>query len=169
MRSHRVFLLTLGLTSTLAACGTKDGADLAADSGAGADGISADDQARAEALWTEISGFESWPQVEPWVGVVESTSVHLDQVQIWVNQTSYDTITAGGGGDMADGAIHIKAAYRDGQTTPANYTVMEKQDGAWFHVRYTPDGGVELAGDAALDACQGCHSGGQDEVLFVEW
>jgi hypothetical protein len=163
----RKMLWVLAATG-LVACGDKDGTD--SGDAAGADGgVSAEDQATAEALWTEIDGFESWPQVDPWIGVVESTSVHLDQVQIWANQSSYDTITAAAGGDMPDGAINIKAAYRDGESDPANYTVMKKTGGAWFYARYSPSGDVELAGESALDACQGCHSGGQDEVLFATW
>ena len=165
MKPAHVFCIALGTI----ACTPKDGGDGSLDTGSDDGGVAADDLARAEALWDEMAGFEDWPQVEPWIGIVESTDVHLDQVQIWVNQTAYDTITAAEGGDMADGAIHIKAAYRDGESTPANYTVMEKQDGAWFHVRYAPDGGVDIAGASAIGSCQGCHSGGQDEVLFVEW
>lgn len=156
--------------AALVACGDKgDDTGAAGDDSGDSGGLSAADQAAGEALWSDIQGYESWPQVSGWEGVVESTSVHLDQVQIWVNQTSFDHIAAGGGGDMADGAIHVKAAYNDGETTPANLTVMQKSGGSWQYARFSPDGDVELAGESALASCQGCHSGGQDEVTFTTW
>ena len=67
--SLRIFLASLTLVAV--ACGKDDG-----DSGAAQlDGTSADDQAMAEALWAEIDGYESWSQLDPWVGIVASTDV----------------------------------------------------------------------------------------------
>jgi hypothetical protein len=152
----------VGWALALTACGDK------ADD-TGTDGLSAADRAAGEAMWEALDGFEDWPQVEGWEGIVDSTSVHLDQVQIWVNPAAADTIDAGAGDDMPDGAITVKAAYRDGETSPANYTAMRKAGGAWEYARFSPDGTVEVAGQSGLDTCQGCHAAGQDEVLFVSW
>lgn len=164
----RKMLLALAATA-LVACGDKDGDDSAGDSGDAGSGISAEDQATAEALWSEINGYSGWPQIDPWVGVVESESVHGSHVQIWANQAAADHIAAAGGGDMVDGAITVKEGYSSADGAAEAITVMKKSGGSWFYARYSAAGDIELAGESALGSCQGCHSGGQDEVLFVTW
>ena len=157
---------------SLLACGDKDdAADTGGgdDSGATGGGIDAADLATAEALWSEISGYSSWPQIAPFEGVHASDSVHGSHVQIWANQASADHIGAAGGGDMVDGAIHVKEGYSSADGAAEAITVMKKDGGSWFYARYTADGDVQLAGESALGSCQGCHSGGQDEVLFATW
>ena len=70
---------------------------------------------------------------------------------------------------MADGAIHVKEGYSSADGAADAITVMKKDGGSWFYARYSPSGEVEMAGEGALGSCQGCHSGGQDEVLFATW
>lgn len=167
MRKMLCVLATLG---TLA-CGDKDGDGDSggSESGDAGGGIDAGDLATAEALWAELGGYEAWPQIAPWEGVQVSESVHGSHVQIWANPTAADHIAAAGGGDMADGAIHVKEGYSSADGAAEAITVMKKSDGSWFYARYSPDGEVELAGESALGSCQGCHSAGQDEVRFATW
>lgn len=166
----RVALASLTLVAV--ACG-KDGGDSGA---AELDGTSADDQAMAEALWAEIGGYESWSQLDPWVGIVASTDVHGDYVQIWANGAAADTITAAAGGDMPDGAITVKEGYSDESGSSVNaITVMKKvagydaANGDWFYARYDATGTVTAAGQAAIAGCAGCHASGQDSVRSWTW
>jgi len=160
------------LATTAIACGKGDG-----DSGgdAGSD-ISADDLALAEATWAEINGYESWSQLDPWVGIQASTDVHGDYVQIWANGVAESTVTAAAGGDMPDGAITVKEGYSDEAGSSINaITVMKKMsgydsaNGDWFYARYTADGTVTMAGQSAVDMCVGCHAAGQDSVRAWTW
>ena len=163
-------MLQLLAALSLVACAAKDAEDdTAADDQDDSSDIDEADFATAEALWTEISGYETWPQVAPWEGVQVSESVHGSHVQIWANQTSIDHIDAAGGGDMVDGAIHVKEGYSSADGAAEAITVMKKDGGTWFYARYSPSGDIELAGESALGLCQGCHTSGQDEVLFATW
>ena len=49
----------------------------------------------ASELWGEIDGLDSWSQYEGWEGIVASSSVHGDFVQIWLNDAALMAITAG--------------------------------------------------------------------------
>jgi hypothetical protein len=53
-----------------------------------------------------LVGYEDWPQVD--AGIFSSNAGHGAYVENWLNQTALDTVNAGAGGDMPDGAILVK-------------------------------------------------------------
>jgi hypothetical protein len=170
--SSAFFGPTVLLLSTLVACSEKDGDSGASDGAA----VSGEDAATADALWSEISGYDSWEQLAPWTGIQPSTDVHGDYVQIWANTTAAATVQAAAGGDMPDGAITVKEGYSDeAGTSITAITVMKKisgydsANGDWFYARYTADGTLTAAGESAAGSCAGCHAAGQDSVRAWEW
>jgi len=160
-------MILICFSTLLLACGDKDD-----DTGAaGGDA----DLARAEQLWDDIQGYDAWPQVDEWQGVVFSEDgTHGEYVQIWLSDDAFSTVEAAAGGDMPDGATIIKEAYdsEDGSDL-TSVTVMQKDSAygttGWFWAKYEADGSVSgsLYGDAS--ACSGCHSAGQDYVRIVTW
>ena len=124
----------------------------------------------ASDLWTEIDGLDSWSQYEGWEGIVASSSVHGDFVQIWLNDAAMTAITAGD--EIPDGAILLKETYNDAEGTELkDITVMKKVDGYnpdgsdWYWAQYLEDGTIQGAGSP--DMCTGCHSSGEDYVRFT--
>lgn len=171
--SLRPFLF---LALTAVACGKSEGDSGGTDGVSGSE-LSAEDQAMAEALWAEIDGYDSWGQLDPWVGIQPSDDgTHGSHVQIWANGTAEATVTAAGGGDMADGAVLVKEGYSDdsGSSVQA-VTVMKKvpgydsANGDWFYARYSASGDITTAGASAAGSCAGCHSAGQDSVRAYTW
>lgn len=166
-----VFFATLAAGAI--ACGKGDGDSGASDGGSD---ISAEDQALAEGIWDEISGYDSWGQLAPWEGIQPSDDVHGESVQIWANGAAEATVAAAAGGDMPDGAITVKEGYGDASGSSVNaITVMKKiagydsANGDWFYARYTADGTVTMAGASAVSSCAGCHLSGQDSVRAWTW
>ncbi|RME20870.1 MAG: hypothetical protein D6798_19450 [Deltaproteobacteria bacterium] len=163
----RLTLSTLALIPLLAACGDKGGDD----TGGAVDA----DLATAQDIWSEIAGYDSWNQTADWTGIQESADgTHGSHVQIWLNDLAYDTIEAGAGGDMPDGAILVKEGYSDSSGASLNaITAMKKisgfdsEHGDWFWVNYSEDGTVNMYGSES--ACYGCHESGQDYVRFTTW
>ena len=124
----------------------------------------------ASELWAEIDGLDSWSQYEGWEGIVASSSVHGDFVQIWLNDAALTAITAGE--EIPDGAILLKETYNDAEGTELkDITVMKKVDGYnpdgsdWYWAQYLEDGTVQTAGSP--DMCTGCHSSGEDYIRFT--
>lgn len=166
--------LTLALLTALPlvlACGDKDG-----DTGATGDsGVADADLVLAQDLWTEISGYSSWPASAGWEDLEETPGgVHGESVQIWVNTAAYDVISAGASADMPAGAISVKEGYSDAAgTTLSGIVAMKKIDGYdsangdWFWAKYSADGTPELYG--SVSGCYDCHSDGQDYVLHTTW
>lgn len=155
-------MLTLSLFA-LVAC---DGGDVLDTAGNDSGGELSDDEI-AEQLWSDISGYTSWSQYDPWIGVQPSSSPHGPYVQIWVNDAAVSSL----GGTVADGGILVKESYDtvDGEAT--GVTLMAKIDGYapdagdWFWASYGTDGSVSKAG--AESACSGCHEAGADYSLIV--
>ena len=158
------------LIPLLGCSGGKTTDDTSTDSG----GMSAEDQ-RATDLWSELSGYESWDQLEEWTGIVASDDgTHGAFVSIWMNNLAAETIAAGGGTDMPAGAILVKEGYSDAEGAESKgITVMVKESGwgddGWFWAKYPADdsGVAVLAG--SVNGCTGCHSSGQDSVRFASW
>lgn len=161
--------LLLATTALTFACGDKEDGDSGGDSGA-AGGVSAEDQAAAEALWTEISGYESWNQHADWTGVQASDDgTHGSHVQIWYNGDAAASFEAGGD-EMAEGSVLVKEGYSDSDGATVNaVTVMKKDGGDWFWARYDASGDVSVAGASAEGSCAGCHAAGKDGIRFISW
>jgi hypothetical protein len=113
---------------------------------------------------------ESWQQYEGWEGIVPSSSVHGDFVQIWLNEAANTALTTGT--DLPDGAIIAKQTFHDANgDSLKDITVMQKIDGfnsegnGWFWAQYLEDGTVQNEGSPAM--CTGCHASGNDYVLFT--
>ena len=159
-------IMALGAMATLAtlaaACGDKDD-DTGAD-------VGLTDDERAAAVWSDISGYESWNQLDDFTGVLVSESVHGSYVQIWYDDAAFEHVQ-GGSGDVPDGATIVKEGYSDEGTTLTGITVMEKDSSfgstGWFWANFSEDGTVNLAGDQS--ACSDCHSAGQDYNLTATW
>ena len=124
----------------------------------------------ASDLWTEIESMEGWSQYDGWEGIVPSSSVHGDFVQIWLNDEALTAISAGE--SIPDGAILLKETYNDAEGADLNdITVMKKVDGYnpdgsdWYWAQYLEDGTVQTSGSP--DMCTGCHSSGEDYVRFT--
>lgn len=166
---HKLALTPLLLLPLALACGDKD------DTGADDTGAVDADLATAQQIWTEIVGYDGWNQTAEWTGVQESADgTHGSHVQIWLNDDAYDVIAAGAGGELPDGSILVKEGYSDSSGATVNaVTVMKKiagydaEHGDWFWVNYDLDGSVNLYGQ--VSGCYGCHSSGQDFVLFTTW
>lgn len=151
----------IGLVLMSVGCGEKD-----ADTGA-------DNEVAYEEtllLWNDIQDMESWEQYEGWEGIVPSSSVHGDYVQIWLNEAANNALTTGS--DLPDGAIIAKQTFDDANgDTLKDITVMQKIEGfnpegnGWFWAQYLEDGTVQNEGSPAM--CTGCHAGGNDYVLFT--
>jgi hypothetical protein len=84
--------------------------------GGDTDGMDTDDMMESDAdiaagIWTEIDGYESWPQSPDWTGIQfrSDGSPHDPYVQIWMNQIAFDDwADVQGGGEFSDGAILVK-------------------------------------------------------------
>jgi len=159
------FIGAVGLS--LAACG---GDSKGGDTGATGGDEFSEELGELDGL---IDGFESWEQPVP--GITESGNGHPAYVENWANTAAVDTINAGGGGDMPDGAVLVKQGYNDeAGTDEGNLTVMWKTGGDWFWAAYKPDGSVQVAGYTAdvQGPCVGCHEsngGQQDLVITYDW
>jgi len=157
MRSMSWSMMAIAL---VIGCDSKE--DDTAGSDGGSSGISAEDQATAEAIWSEISGYESWGQLEGYDGVREGTSGHTNYVQVWFNDSALTAASAGA--TLTDGDIGVKETYADEAGSElSDITVYKVIDGFssdhndMFWVKYSPSGDVQVAGEAS--ACYGCHEG----------
>lgn len=142
----------LGLVVGLAACGDKDGTDSA--------GTEAGDPETAAAVWAEIEGYTAWPQASGFEGILPSTSVHGEFVQIWLNDAALAAVAAGSA--LPDGAIIVKEDYPDESGASVNaISVLKKIDGYntersdLFWAQYDTDGEIRVSGDP--EGCYQCH------------
>ena len=126
--------------------------------------------ARATDLWNEIQGVEEWRQYSGWEGIVASSSVHGDYVQILMNDAVMDAL--GLGESIPDGGILLKETYYDAEgTSLKDFTVMKKIEGYnpdgsdWYWAQYLEDGTIQEQGSPAL--CTGCHAAGEDYIRFL--
>lgn len=152
--------MTALFSSILIGCGEKE-TDTAEVSGA---------DPMAEALWSEIQGFDTWSQYPGWEGVVASESVHGDFVSIWLNDSAMTAVQAGE--TVPDGGVLVKQTFVDAEGSELkDITVMKKVEGFdpdgsdWYWGQYLEDGSVENAGNPAM--CTGCHASGDDYIRFT--
>ncbi|MEL6346802.1 MAG: hypothetical protein AAFV53_27060 [Myxococcota bacterium] len=134
--------------------------DSSKETGDDGSGISAEDQATAEAIWSEIDGYESWGQFTGFEGIRAGTSVHTDFVQVWFNDSALASISADS--PLSDGDIGVKETYSDeAGTSLSNITIYKVIDGFSadhndvFWARYSAAGDVQLAGEES--GCYECH------------
>lgn len=124
------------------------------------------DDERAEDLWAAMDGYSSWNQTTDWTGVQPHTTGHgsASHVQIWLN----DTANGAFGSTVPDGGIVVKETYAAADGEAQKIFAMEKiadydaDNGDWFYVRYSTDGTVDTAGEAAVGGCAGCHNDASD-------
>ena len=153
----------------LGACGDKDDTGAGSDSGSDASG---EDAQIAADLWTAMSGYESWNQLDNWTGIVASADgTHGAYVQIWANDIAHKAILAGTA--VPDGGILVKEGYDDaGGKSSKGLTAMQKIDGYdaangdWFWAKYDASGSASVAG--ASSGCYGCHSAYDDYTAYDE-
>jgi hypothetical protein len=115
-----------------------------------------------------VRDYEDWEQTPDWTGLRPSEGPHGPYVEIWWNDTAYETWLGQEREDMPPGAILMKQGYNNAAGSSHNTrTAMWKlDDGAWFWARWT--GGEPVAGD--LEMCTGCHAiDSQDSVMSETW
>lgn len=148
----------------LAACTSKSDGD---------SGESGEDAVLADELWSAMSGYEDWGQLEDWTGVVASSDgTHGDHVQIWANEVAVAALSAGS--PVPDGGIIVKAGYDDADgSSLRGLTAMQKIEGYsadsddWFWAQFdAASGAASMAG--APSGCTGCHSAYDDYTAFDE-
>ncbi len=153
------------------ACGVNSAENGDSGDGNGSDtGFSTEVQAYLEQSEVALEGYEDWDQLDDWTGIQPGESVHGDYVEIWLNSEAFETIQDQTSADMPVGALLAKQGWDEADGTSArNFTVMYKVDAdyGWFWASWSSDGEVLMAGQP--DACTGCHSAGQDSVLFTTW
>lgn len=121
-------------------------------------------QATAEQLWTELTGYREWTANT--ATPVRGEHPEGEYVQLFYNDTAKAAID--GEGVWPNDAIFVKDNYRvnhtgDGPGELAAITVMRKGGGVWFWAQYEPDGSVSstsrdnlVAGTTDL-TCVNCH------------
>ena len=147
----------------LAACGK----------GAPDSGDDGEDDRLADELWSEMSDYEDWGQLEGWTGVVASSDgTHGDHVQIWANEVALAALSDDS--PVPDGGIIVKAGYDDADgSSLRGLTAMQKIDGYsadsgdWFWAQFdAASGAASVAG--APSGCTGCHAAYGDYTAFDE-
>ena len=135
--------------------------------------ISDEDNELALELWSELDGYINWQQHSDFTGIVQSSSVHGDFVQIWLNETAIVGIDSGGN-SLPSSSIIVKEGYPDSTGNNVNnVTVMKKiteydsENNDWFWASYKSSGEINDAGK--INNCISCHNPGKDYILFVDW
>jgi hypothetical protein len=184
------YLAAISLCSTLvlSACGDDDSSGDTPDAGSTTPDAapqpfgSAEDVARAETLWTEISGastYRDWDQMPGVEGVQASTvpdvRVHGDFRAVYINQAAAGSLSA-----LPFDAIVVKENLTGESADSAqleSISVMKKIEGYaedtgdWFWAKYDAQGellrtptGVALAGQ--ITGCLSCHGPEADQVFL---
>ncbi len=135
---------------------------------------------RAEALWKEMRGYQSWSPYPGLAGFQDGKSPHGRYLKYYVNGIAIKNPSNPG-----DGAILVKENFMaQNNEALAAVTVMKKirgydpDNGDWFWVKFDPQGnvmknpmGMSLAGRVMKGSDKGCiachaNAGGGD-FLFV--
>ena len=160
MNHIRLFLILL----TISACSIFSPED---------NDISEADQALADELWAEMTGYNEWSQHENWQGINPSIDgTHGSHVQIWLNDSAFTAIqslkTV-----MSENSILVKEGYSNAAgSSLTGITAMKKiagynpDHGDWFWAKYKSSGSVENAGKP--NACVNCHAVGDDYLRFID-
>ncbi len=127
-------------------------------------GCSNQNPGSAEALWDELQAdeYHSWSRPPGYPGRTPSSTVHGDEVEIFVNDVLATALSAGAPlSRWPDGARIVKDGFQGG----TNHVVvaMDKRGDEWFFAEYEPDGEVLYSGHP--HACTRCHGDANDGVL----
>jgi hypothetical protein len=159
-----------GLAAILGGCGDSDDESNESNE-SGSEGSSApmltEASAETRALWTDISGYESWSQFPEATELTQSATHSNMWVRSFYNET-VGTAMEEGTVPLADGAIIVKENYMNkDDPAPMALTVMSKMGGEWYWVQGTPDGQVFVGPDGGamegknVGMCVMCHSAAQ--------
>lgn len=127
-------------------------------------GCSNQDEGGAEALWDQIQAdeYRTWARPPGYESRAASSTVHGDEVEIFINDAVADALAAGAAlGAWPDGSTIVKDGFQGG----SNHIVvaMDKREGEWFFAEWHPDGEVVYSGSPR--ACTRCHGADGDGVL----
>ena len=135
-----------------------------------------DDQQKANEIWDEMSGYQSWSQISDFSGVQSSNSVHGSYVQVWINEIAESFLSdSTSSGQLPNGSLIVKEGYSDSNGSDiSKITIMKKIEGYdtsnnnWYWANYNPGG--DLGGKNGKEAfCYNCHASGQDYLLSTTW
>lgn len=121
----------------------------------------------AEALWDEFQAadYHSWSRPPGYAGRTASSTVHGDEVEIFVNDVIADALMAGTPlSAWPTGSRIVKDGFQKG--SPHIVVAMDKRSDGWFFAEYELDGEVLYSGDP--HACTRCHGDANDGVLAFQ-
>jgi len=131
-----------------------------------------EDQERANEIWDEINGYQSWGQISEFSGIQPSNNAHGSYVQVWINEIAESFVSdSSSSGQLPNGSLIVKEGYSDSNGSDVNkITIMKKIEGYdpnnndWFWANYNSGG--DLGGKNGREAsCFNCHATGQDYIL----
>ncbi len=131
-----------------------------------------EDQERANEIWDEINGYQSWGQISEFSGIQPSNNAHGSYVQVWINEIVESFLSdSSSSGQLPNGSLIVKEGYSDSNGSDVSkITIMKKIEGYdpnnndWFWANYNPGG--DLGGKNGREAsCFNCHASGQDYIL----
>jgi hypothetical protein len=119
----------------------------------------------AEALWERIHGenYRGFARAPGYEARRPSNTAHSDQVDIYVNDVLFDSLSQQGLAAWPLGSLIVKDGFTsDGEL--ALVAVMDKRDSGWFWAEYTDveSGDAKYSGAPAI--CTDCHASGSDFV-----
>tara|TARA_B100001250_G_scaffold413936_1_gene449852 strand:- start:3692 stop:4165 length:474 start_codon:yes stop_codon:yes gene_type:complete len=135
-----------------------------------------EDQERANEIWDEMSGYQSWGQISDFSGIQSSNSAHGSYVQVWINEIAESFLSdSTSSGQLPNGSLIVKEGYSDSNGSDiSKITIMKKIEGYdsnnnnWFWANYNSGG--SLAGKNGKEtSCYNCHASGQDYLLSTTW
>jgi hypothetical protein len=121
----------------------------------------------AEALWDDLQAadYRTWPRAPGYPGRTPSSTVHGDEVEIFINDVLADAFASGAPlTSWPDGAQIVKDSFKDGSLDLV--LAMDKRGDEWFFAEYHTDGEVVYSGDPR--ACTRCHGDANDGVLAFQ-
>ncbi len=122
------------------------------------------DPGGAKALWDKIheQKYNTWARAPGYETRKPTNAPHSDLVDIFVNTTMGDAITAGAQ-TFPEGSLIVKDGYDSGGGHDI-VAVMEKVNGAWYWAEYPADGNGEADYSGVPEICTDCHAPGRDFV-----
>lgn len=120
------------------------------------------DDAGARALLSQVKAdqYRTWSRAPGYERRRSSNAPHSDAVDIYINATVEETLSANDVTEWPVGSIIAKDGFSgsDHELT----ALMEKRDDGWFWAEYDSDGDPAYSGKP--DICIDCHRSGSDGV-----